>query len=709
MRRSAYLLALLGMAAPVAAQDVSNGLQPRAPLNPPKSSLFAAPELQSHADAPPQRYMRAANPPGNGSTELHKYYSELMQNGSAPGTLPKDAPAQKPVKPALQPYEAAMQKANGPSIQPGEIPANIKARLAESPVTAPLVQREIIQAEFEQDAGRPQNAIQQVSGERFQGLPHPGANPAAGPGPQPAPTALKPFSGASLTDPINVGPQASPFQSAAAPAAPPAQVARNPAPARAPEKEPIIAEQHVIHHAPSVPLQEESSSPKVTLRWGQDSVINVGQESHCSLIVKNAGSTVARDLEVFSQFPASVRLTGAVPATTQGGSRLSWQLNELRPGEERKFEITFVPTQRGEVAATADVRFSTSARSSFAVAEPLLAVELSGPNQLIVGEPASHTVTVTNPGTGIANQVQIEAHIPAGLEHARGEKLLMDLGSLNPGESRSVRLALTAIAGGRHKVDVQARAESGLLKSASSTVNVIAPSLATVVQGPALRYLGRQGTYVVKVGNDSAAATDNVQVRYKIPAEFEYVGANLGAQYDSNTRLLTWFVGRLEQRQTAELQVTLVARQLGQSTHAIRATSEHGALSDSEMKCVVEGTSSLSIQVTDQEDPIEVGSEVVYEVRVRNEGSAAAKAVGVACEMAPGTRLINVDSPTEHRADKNYLVFRPVAELPAGQSLTFKVKVAAAKAGSLRFRAQLSSESISEPLLAEELTKFYGE
>jgi hypothetical protein len=37
------------------------------------------------------------------------------------------------------------------------------------------------------------------------------------------------------------------------------------------------------------------------------------------------------------------------------------------------------------------------------------------------------------------------------------------------------------------------------------------------------------------------------------------------------------------------------------------------------------------------------------------------------------------------------------------------VKVRAEKAGSVRFRTQLSSDSVDEPLVEEELTKFYAE
>jgi hypothetical protein len=115
------------------------------------------------------------------------------------------------------------------------------------------------------------------------------------------------------------------------------------------------------------------------------------------------------------------------------------------------------------------------------------------------------------------------------------------------------------------------------------------------------------------------------------------------------------------------------------------------------------------MHVKDLEDPVEVSSETTYEIRVRNEGSAGARSVGVVCELPLGMSLVSAQGPTEYVADQQVLRFKPLPELAAGQFQVFKVRVAATNPGTLRFKAHLSSESIDEPLTAEELTKFYGE
>lgn len=465
----------------------------------------------------------------------------------------------------------------------------------------------------------------------------------------------------------------------------------------------------------SASSSDQSPASDVRIEWRRNGEINVGQETACVLVVKNHGSSDAREIEVTASFPGSVRLLSSNPQPTYsqpgngGEPQLSWHLTQLAPGAESHFEIALIPLERGELQTQADVRFTSRTSSVFTVSEPLLDVTIDGPQSVLVGEPASHIVTISNPGTGIATHVELEALIPEGLEHSRGSRLLMDLGNLNPGESRSVRLSLAAVRGGQHVVNVQARADASLVDSAASQLTVVAPSLIAAIDGPGLRYLGRQAVYTLSVANDSSVPTDNVRVMHKIPEGFRFVGSDLGAQFDEANSLLNWFVGRLEEGQTAELQVTLEATAAGEFTHFIRATSENGAVCDSQVGTKVEATPSLALELRDIDDPVELGTEAAYEIQVRNEGTAAASNVGLWCELPAGVVFTSASGPSEHSVENGAVHFLPLTQLAPGESATYQVIVNAQVLGNHRLRAHLSSDSIGEPLTDEELTKFYGE
>jgi uncharacterized repeat protein (TIGR01451 family) len=414
-------------------------------------------------------------------------------------------------------------------------------------------------------------------------------------------------------------------------------------------------------------------------------------------------------VELTAHFPASVRLVSVEPQPAEADSHLLWRFAELQPSQEQTIRIKLIPSERGTIQTQADIRFSGTAATSLTVAEPLLEVACEGPNRVLIGEPASQTVVIKNPGSGIATNVQIEAIIPDGLEHARGHRLVMDVGSLNPGETRNVRLALAAIKGGKQVVQIQGRADGDLVRNTQSEVFVVAPSLIAEIEGPGLRYLGRNATYVLRVRNDGEINVENVRVMHKMPEGFEVVETDRGAQFDRANRLVNWFVGRLAAGGAAEIKVTVRADQIGSFTHFVRATSEHGAISDAQFTTQVEGTPALVMDIRDLDDPVEVGSETAYEIVVKNKGSAPARSVSLACEIPAGVEVLRAQGPVDSIKQRDLVTFNPVLELAPGNSVTYRVHVRGTVTGHHRFRARLASESMPEPLTIDEQTRFYGE
>jgi hypothetical protein len=324
-----------------------------------------------------------------------------------------------------------------------------------------------------------------------------------------------------------------------------------------------------------------------------------------------------------------------------------------------------------------------------------------------VGEAAAQTVTVTNPGSGVAKDVTIEAIIPDGLEHAKGKKVTMSVGSLSPGESRSVRLALAAVGGGMQNLVVQARGAANLEHGVVSKIKVIAPSLALVAGGPSLRYVDRKAHYSFTVTNNGSAATNNVRVVESLPEGFEFLSADKGGKFDWSNKSVSWFVGRMEPGQSVQLALESKPKKLGSYIHKVKAYAENGPAAESQVETKVDGTAELVMDVVDLDDPVEVGVETGYEIRVRNDGSKSAANVSIACELPQGVILVEAQGPTSHVAEKGLLVFKGLKELAPQQTSMYTVRVKGKSAGHLRFQARLTSDASSEPIVAEELTKFY--
>lgn len=451
-----------------------------------------------------------------------------------------------------------------------------------------------------------------------------------------------------------------------------------------------------------------SDVPLISLKWVKTGELNVGQKCQCSLVVRNVGKLPAKDVVVEAQFPRTVKVLDSQPAPNDSKELLAWLFDHLEPGAERTICVTMVPSRRGELATTATVRFTGVASHVLRVDEPQLAVAVAGPQEVMVGDTTTQLITVSNPGTGVARDVVVHAHLSEGIDHPRGKDVEMGVGSLGPGESREVRLPVSATAGGESTLRVEARGEN-LVQRAQAKITVAAPRLKIEAVGPSLRYVNRHAQYTITVTNEGVAATDNVRVVHVVPEGFEFVKADRGGKFEPATSAVGWFVGRVEAGQSVVVACDLTARRIGEYEHRFQTSGDNGSTAAAKLGSKIDSASAVVMEVADLDDPVEVETQTAYEIKIRNDGSKAAQALRLACELPAGVQLLGTEGPTDHGLEKGTLVFKPLAELAAGDRVTYRIKVQGKTAGNLRLRAKLTTNASTEPLVVEELTKFYAD
>lgn len=451
-------------------------------------------------------------------------------------------------------------------------------------------------------------------------------------------------------------------------------------------------------------------TPQVTIEWVKKGDINVGQECQFELHVKNTGSVPTSQIAVDGQFVGTVRLISAEPKPVASGDKVTWNFDSMAPGAEQKIQIKLIPSRRGELGATAQVRFTGTASASFQVEEPMLKVALKGPAEVTLGDPAPQMIIVSNPGTGTAHNVKVEARLSDGLEHrSPGERLIMDVGSLSPGESRSVRLPVSTIKGGQQSIGVTATSSSEATATASTQLNVIAPSLKIAVDGPALRYKGRNAKYNLTVTNDGTVANNNVRIAQTVPEGFKFVSADHSGKFETSTKNVQWFVGRLEPGQNVQVSCELCAVALGDFSHAVSVLSDSGVRAEAKAQTRVDGTASLTMTLVDLDDPVEIGAETAYEIRVKNEGSKAATGVSIACELPPEMELKNFKAPVNAIVEGRQILFKSLEQIAPGGEAVYRVHVKGVQEGNHRMRVRMTAASLQEPVVREEATKVYAD
>lgn len=474
--------------------------------------------------------------------------------------------------------------------------------------------------------------------------------------------------------------------------------------------------------SPRVEKSEVSASggqQSVAAEWVMPPQVKVAQSCVYELLVRNNGTDPVSGVSVETQFPTWLKVVSVAPASAAqpttsplviAAKAVSYRfaIGDLKPREERRFQFTMIAEKKGEVTCQATVRAESKTSASFRVREPKLVIKQVSPEKVMVGNPMTLSIEVSNPGDGSADRVVIQSLLSDGLTHEKGAQFSYELGALAAGETRTLQVVCTAVKGGNQSVRTVARAD-GLEANAQSTTQVSEPKLNVAVEGPKLRYLERAATYRIVVGNPGDAPANNVKVVANIPTGFEYVQATEGGIHDDATRTIAWFVGTLPTGSEKEVSYKAVAVQAGEHKHMASAVAQRGLKASAESVTDVKGISALLLEVVDIDDPVEVGADTAYEVRVTNQGSQEATNVEIHARVPEEMKLRGGQGPTKYRVEGQEIIFAPLPKLAPRADAIYRILVRGAGVGDLRFRARLISDSLSEPVIEEESTKVYSD
>lgn len=447
--------------------------------------------------------------------------------------------------------------------------------------------------------------------------------------------------------------------------------------------------------------------PAVSLEWIGPPQAKVGRPADYTIVVRNVCNLAVHQVLVRVRVPAGMTVTATEPKALAEGNVLMWELGTLAARQDRNIQLRVVPDGRGSLGCQAWVTFTGSSAMRVKVTEPRLSLKASAPDKVMVGDAATFVLTVGNPGDGPAEQVRIHAVLSEGLEHPRGRSVDYEVGNLAPGESRSVQLMCAAKAGGEQHCEAVAEAEGDLRAQERCALGVITPRLDVEVAGPRLRYLDRKATYTIKVTNPGDAPATNVSVGDVVPPGFKFLGASDGGRHDFSSRSVSWFLGEVGPGQTKDVSLQVVAINPGEHRHHVTAQGARGLRVDTEIMTRVEGLPAMLLEVVDTEDPIEVGADTCYEVRITNTGSKTESDIKLVCTLPDKMVFKSAQGPVSfHEAGKE-VVFESLPKLAPRADAIFRVNVKALAAGDVRFRAQITSANLVEPVMEMESTRIY--
>jgi uncharacterized repeat protein (TIGR01451 family) len=452
---------------------------------------------------------------------------------------------------------------------------------------------------------------------------------------------------------------------------------------------------------------EDPPVPVVAIRVRVPATAGLGQEVEYRLCVENCSAAAAHHVLIRNPLPANTRFVRANPEPAAREPELLWQLGTLEPGVCREIVLVLVPTGPGDLKNCARVQFEHGQCVCTKIAQPGLELRKQGPSQALVNETLTFQLTVTNTGATELTGVAVTDSLPPGLEHAsRQNALRWDVGTLAPGQSRSLEYQVVAKMTGRLCNRSVAIANGGLRQEAESCVTVGEAKLTLTKTGPERRYVNTGAAYQLTVSNPGTLPLANVVITDALPPQTTYVSSRGGGRLVGNQ--VQWALGTLEPGSSRTVDVVLKAQSTGKICNRATATAERGLKAEAEACTEFVGVSALLLEVVDTDDPVEVGAETSYVILVRNQGSVPATAIRIEAEVPEQMDVVRVTGPADHTMAGRKVLFQAFNLPPRGEA-RFVVYVKAKAPGDVRFRVDMWAKELFSglPVHEEESTTIY--
>lgn len=451
------------------------------------------------------------------------------------------------------------------------------------------------------------------------------------------------------------------------------------------------------------------ATPLVTLRGSGPRRLSVGQTGNYTISLSNDGEQPASDVSVAVKLPDWVELQSSKPTAgkiEQNAGELQWSVRSVAPGNRETLSLKLVAHEGRN--CDLEVRLdaaAVAAKTSLEVRQPLIELKIEGAMQVVCGGKEIYRLSVSNPGTGPAENVTLSL-LP--LTPDDGETATHRIGTIGAGESKTVEIELVARQTGVLNIQARASADGGLTASASEEVMVRQPGVRVEVVGPARQYVGATATYQIHLKNPGDAPARQVKLLAVLPGNGQCVSAGQQGKLDTKHKKAAWTIAELDPGADLVFSLKCAVQKPGENRIEVTATAE-GDLSHSNLAVTeVVAVADLVLDVSDPSGAVAVGEDAVYEVRILNRGNEAAEGVDVIAHFSDGVEPVSVEGRTPEVVSGT-VTFGTIPTLAAGKELVFKIHAKARQGGTHRVRVELDCQSLGTKLTEEETTLFYAD
>lgn len=478
-----------------------------------------------------------------------------------------------------------------------------------------------------------------------------------------------------------------------------------------PSPEPPLADQYVpaplAGGATGTLCPRDPPIPVVSIHVRVPAQVAADQELEYRIVVENQSTAPAHQVTVHDRLPANAEFVRANPEPTAREPELLWRLGTLAGCASREIVLVLKPSGQGDVKNCARVQFEHGECVTTRIARPALRLRKEGPTQALLNDALKFRLSVTNTGGAAATGVRLTDSLAPGMEHpSRNNALTWEIGTLAPGQSRSVDYQVVAKTAGRLCNRAAALADGGLREAVENCVTVTEAKLSLTIAGPASLYVNTAAAYQITVTNSGTAHLQQVTLADPLPPGTTFVSASQGGRLAGNR--VEWTLGPLAPGISRTVDLVLRAKMPGKVCTQATAAAERGQAVQAETCTDFIGVAALLLEVVDTDDPVEVGAETKYIISVRNQGTAPATKVRIDALAPVQMEVVRIQGASDHKKEGNKIQFQPLT-LEAGKEARYVITVKAKAPGDVRFKVDLWADQLTsgKPVHEEESTTIY--
>ena len=491
---------------------------------------------------------------------------------------------------------------------------------------------------------------------------------------------------------------------------------------RVPSGEPTLAAPQIAAPA-AAPLLVTRQSPQISVETSGPRTITVGKEANYEIVLKNTGDLAASDVSVTVKIPDFAELLGskATSGTSENGTpadsvradnaavtgsySVQWRIPRVEAHGRETLALRIVPRKSLPFELGVAWHVSpVSSQTTVEVQEPKLAISLAGANEVLFGQTKVYKLSLSNPGTGDAENVML--HL-SPLSDPNAAMTKHQIGTLPAGDTKVIEVEMTARQAGKLVIRAQAIADNGLTAEISEEITVRRAALAVNVTGSKNKFTGTAAAYTIHVSNTGDAPAEAVQIAAQIPTGAKFISAANG-QFNADSGKIVWTVPSIRAGGEIALECKCLLMSAGVNQVSVTAAASTDLTATSAAQTQVEALADLKLEVNEPKGPLPIGEEVTYEIMIKNRGSKSAERVFVVAFFEEGIDPTSA-AGTAHEIGSGDVRFAPVATLAPGSTATFKIKALPKQAGNLAFRAEAVCEADGSKQAQQCTVLFYGE